>query len=178
VAPGVPYDTVATPNAAVGVLYTFPIRGSIGSQINNILWNVPVGTTLFRTTGTLGKNIPVSDSASAVQADFFPAQAVESAITGNTLTAANATSAFNQSFGGGGTGISASYTIPALPTTATSTTSTSAVTRFPSFLGVEHIEGVIQVGGTTTIDDSAVVDGSTALGYRAYFRSLNAPLVD
>jgi hypothetical protein len=182
-APSTNYSPDTTANGAVGVLYTFPIKGSIGSQINNILWQVPIGTTLFASGAAnsvnLGKNAPLSDVPSEAQAPVAAAGLL-SVVPATGVAAATATSGFNKPFGLG----ASVATTNALQIVAAATTASVVGTdaRFPVIGGSERGEGVIHMGGDpTNVTDAKVylpTVTANAIGPRAYYRALNAVIAD
>jgi hypothetical protein len=154
----------------VGVLYTFPISGTVGSQVNNILWAATPGKSIkIAGTGTvstgLGKNWP----ASAVSPDGKTFVAPGTALTQSTaVTFDFVTGAWFRKFNTGNDPVTGGTTNGAGIATAI----TTAGQRFPNIGSTSRREGVVQIGGSTQADDVIVDSGATA-GARVYYRALN-----
>jgi hypothetical protein len=171
-ATSVAYDKNGADLGAAAVLYTFPLTGPIGSQVNNILWGVTVGKSI-RITGTttqtpssgFGKNWPSSVASADGTTNIGP---VTGLATSAALSAFPTT--FFRKFGVGadqsvttanGAGIASSVTVAVA----------SGEDRFPRVGPTPRREGVVQVGGSLQ-QDSAEVIGNAA-GARVYYRALN-----
>ena len=171
------FDFESNSKSSVGVLYTFPIKGSIGSQLNNVLWGVPVGESLYTVgasaSGDLGKNLIVTDDPGAGGTPVQPGGALNTK-QGTALTWSSIT-LFNKAFGNAAS-VTTSPKQIGLHTVATSST----ISRFPVILNSERSEGVVAVGVTPTDDSVAYVPttGAAKPGARVYYRALNAPVAD
>jgi type II secretory pathway pseudopilin PulG len=179
------YNKDEAGKSAVGVLYTFPLRGSIASQINNVLWATQVGDPLFAVGGTaevsLGHNSLVSTTPTEDQPIVAAARALT--VAHNTISASTAagtsTAPYFKPFGLAPSTLNGSPTIVA--TTAVIDSMTPNSYRFPYIGAGERLEGVVQVGGSQIFTDTEEKFGTLTTGVagvRAYYRSLNSPLVD
>jgi hypothetical protein len=172
------YNADINAKSSVGVLYTFPIKGTIASQINNILWGSQIGDQLFivgaaNSTGYLGKNVPVNDTPDATQPTVQPGLVV-STVPQTGVSSSTAKTTFNMAFGRGPSVTTtprqiAQYNVAVTPGTTV---------RFPYIASAERTEGVVGVG-VSKVDTDVIEPVASALtGVRIYYRNLNLPVAD
>ncbi len=167
--------------SSVAVLYTFPLRGSIASQLNNVLWQSEIGTQLFvagiATTEQLGKNVIVSGTPTDTEPSIAAGLPLTTPQADGAVTGATAVGTFHKAFGAATSVYVGNAKNILVATSAIDSTNTTN-TRFPYIAGGERVEGVVQIGGGQQNDAEEKVPAAGTTGVRAYYRALNTPLVD
>jgi hypothetical protein len=155
---------------ATGVLYTFPIKGAVGSQINSVLWGELLGKSIKVSgngSGTatvsdgLGKNWPANSTAADGLASITPKTSLGTFADSSADFTPTAT--FFYGFGNGTNTVTGTSGVATLA-------ANTAGQRFPKIGATVRREGVTQMNGATLLvdDNDAVQDGSA--GARVYYR--------